>query len=76
MLTVEGVSPLGEGVVAPDHQERAAAFHVLFDARQVGRHFVGRVGEVLEDHLSLTYGDHIPALLALANLLHMPVLRL
>jgi L-fucose isomerase-like protein len=32
--------------------------------------------EGLEHHLSLTYGDHMPALLALAKLLRMPVLHL
>jgi L-fucose isomerase-like protein len=34
------------------------------------------MNEGLEHHLSLTYGDHIAGLLALANLLHLPVLRL
>jgi L-fucose isomerase-like protein len=34
------------------------------------------VGEGLEHHLSLTYGDHVPALLALAKMLDLPVLRL
>ena len=32
--------------------------------------------EGLEHHLSLTYGDHVPALTALAKLLDIPVLRL
>jgi L-fucose isomerase-like protein len=31
--------------------------------------------EGLEHHISLTYGDHVPALLALANMLGLPVLR-
>ncbi|MGD8243756.1 MAG: fucose isomerase [Anaerolineae bacterium] len=30
----------------------------------------------LEHHISLTYGDHMPALLALAKLLELPVVRL
>jgi len=30
----------------------------------------------LEHHVSLTYGDHLPALLALADLLELPVLKL
>ncbi len=30
----------------------------------------------LEHHLAITYGDHVPALIALANLLDLPVLRL
>ncbi len=34
------------------------------------------LGEGLEHHLSLTYGDHVPALLALADLLKLPVLNL
>lgn len=34
------------------------------------------IGEGLEHHLSLTYGDHVPALLALAKMLEIPVLRL
>jgi L-fucose isomerase-like protein len=34
------------------------------------------LGEGLEHHLSLTYGDHVPVLLALAKFLDMPVLRL
>ena len=32
--------------------------------------------EGLEHHISLTYGDHVPALLALAKMLDLPVLRL
>jgi L-fucose isomerase-like protein len=32
--------------------------------------------EGLEHHISLTYGDHIPALIALANLLNLPILNL
>lgn len=32
--------------------------------------------EGLEHHISLTYGDHVDALLALANMLELPVLRL
>jgi hypothetical protein len=34
------------------------------------------LGEGLEHHISLTYGDHEPALLALARMLDLPVLRL
>jgi L-fucose isomerase-like protein len=34
------------------------------------------LGEGLEHHLSLTYGDHVPALLALARMLDLPVLHL
>lgn len=34
------------------------------------------LGEGLEHHISLTYGDHAPALLALARLLDLPVLQL
>jgi L-fucose isomerase-like protein len=34
------------------------------------------LGEGLEHHLSITYGDHKPALLALAELLNLPVLNL
>ncbi|NJL93447.1 MAG: hypothetical protein HC915_06810 [Anaerolineae bacterium] len=34
------------------------------------------LSEGLEHHLSLTYGDHAEALLALARLLDLPVLRL
>lgn len=34
------------------------------------------LSEGLEHHIALTYGDHIPALLALANMLDLPVLRL
>jgi len=34
------------------------------------------LGEGLEHHLSLTYGDHVPALLALAKMLELPVLHL
>jgi hypothetical protein len=30
----------------------------------------------LEHHISLTYGDHLPALLALARMLDLPVLHL
>ena len=32
--------------------------------------------EGLEHHLALTYGDHVPALLSLAQMLNLPVLRL
>lgn len=32
--------------------------------------------EGLEHHISITYGDHIPVLLALAELLNLPVLRI
>jgi L-fucose isomerase-like protein len=32
--------------------------------------------EGLEHHISLTYGDHVPALLALAELLKLPVLEI
>jgi len=34
------------------------------------------MNEGLEHHISLTYGDHVPALLALARMLDIPVLRL
>jgi L-fucose isomerase-like protein len=34
------------------------------------------LGEGLEHHLSLTYGDYVPALLALGKMLDLPVLRL
>jgi L-fucose isomerase-like protein len=34
------------------------------------------IGKGLEHHISLTYGDHIPALLAFAELMDMPVLHL
>ncbi|MBN1139604.1 MAG: L-fucose/L-arabinose isomerase family protein [Anaerolineae bacterium] len=34
------------------------------------------LGEGLEHHISLTYGDHVPSLLALARMLDLPVLRL
>jgi hypothetical protein len=34
------------------------------------------LGEGLEHHVSLTYGDHVPALLALAKMLDLPVLCL
>jgi L-fucose isomerase-like protein len=34
------------------------------------------LGEGLEHHVSLTYGDHVPVLLALAKMLALPVLRL
>jgi L-fucose isomerase-like protein len=34
------------------------------------------IGQGLEHHISLTYGDHTPALLAFAELLDLPVLRL
>jgi L-fucose isomerase-like protein len=34
------------------------------------------LSEGLEHHLSLTYGDYVPALLALARMLELPVLRL
>ena len=34
------------------------------------------LGEGLEHHVSLTYGDHLPALLALAKMLELPVLHL
>ena len=34
------------------------------------------LGEGLEHHISLTYGDHVPALLAFADLVDLPVLYL
>lgn len=34
------------------------------------------LGEGLEHHISVTYGDHIPALLALADMMDIPVLTL
>ncbi len=34
------------------------------------------LSEGLEHHLSITYGDYVPALLALAKMLNIPVLRL
>lgn len=34
------------------------------------------LGQGLEHHISLTYGEHVPALLALAGLLKLPVLQL
>jgi len=34
------------------------------------------LGQGLEHHISMTYGDHIPALLAFAELLDLPVLQL
>ena len=34
------------------------------------------LGEGLEHHISLTYGDHVPSLLAFANLIDLPVLPL
>ncbi len=34
------------------------------------------LSEGLEHHISVTYGDHIPALLAFADLLNLPVLQL
>jgi hypothetical protein len=34
------------------------------------------MSEGLEHHLSLTYGNHVPALLALAKMLDIPVLRI
>jgi L-fucose isomerase-like protein len=46
--------------------------------------FDGRAGDVLdtimmeglEHHISITYGDHVPALQVLARMLNVPVLRL
>jgi hypothetical protein len=34
------------------------------------------ITEGLDHHISLTYGDHLPALLALAEMLDLPVLTL
>ncbi len=34
------------------------------------------VGEGLEHHIALTYGDHADALTAMAGLVHIPILRL
>ncbi|MGD2206130.1 MAG: L-fucose/L-arabinose isomerase family protein [Anaerolineae bacterium] len=34
------------------------------------------LGEGLEHHVSLTYGDHVPTLLTLSKMLNLPVLRL
>lgn len=34
------------------------------------------LGEGLEHHVALTYGDHVPALLALARMLDLPLLQL
>jgi len=34
------------------------------------------LGQGLEHHLSLTYGDHVPTLLSLADMLGLPVLHL
>jgi L-fucose isomerase-like protein len=34
------------------------------------------LGEGLEHHISLTYGDHVPALLAFAEMMDLPVLQL
>jgi hypothetical protein len=34
------------------------------------------IGEGLEHHIAITYGDVVPELLALARILAMPVLRL
>jgi hypothetical protein len=34
------------------------------------------LSEGLEHHVSLTYGDHVPTLLALAEMLELPVLHL
>ena len=34
------------------------------------------LGQGLEHHISLTYGDHLPGMLALAKMLRMPVLQL
>jgi hypothetical protein len=34
------------------------------------------LSEGLEHHIALTYGDHLPAMSALATMLDLPVLRL
>ncbi|RMF78809.1 MAG: fucose isomerase [Chloroflexi bacterium] len=34
------------------------------------------ISEGLEHHISITYGDHVPALLVLAQMLDLPILRL
>ena len=34
------------------------------------------LGEGLEHHVSITYGDYVPALVALARMLNIPILHL
>ena len=49
---------------------------VLRFDRPAGEVLATILGEGLEHHLSITYGDYVPALLALAKMLDLPVLRL
>jgi L-fucose isomerase-like protein len=44
--------------------------------RHVGEVLDTILGEGLEHHISLTYGDHLYSLLALAEMLEIPILRL
>jgi L-fucose isomerase-like protein len=49
---------------------------VLRFERQAGEALDTILGEGLEHHIALTYGDHLAALLELARMLDIPVLRL
>ncbi len=64
----------GEMIQAPPSFSGTSGL-LRFD-RPAGEVLQTILGEGLEHHLSITYGDYVPALLALAKMLELPVLRL
>ena len=65
---------VGEMVQAPPSFSGTSGL-LRFD-RPVAQVLDTILSEGLEHHLSLTYGDYVPGLLALAKMLDLPVLRL
>lgn len=64
----------GEMIQAPPSFSGTSGL-LRFD-RPAGEILETILGEGLEHHLSITYGDYVPALLALAKMLELPILRL
>jgi L-fucose isomerase-like protein len=67
---------VGQGEMLPAPASFSGTSGVLRFERPARAVLETILGEGLEHHFSLTYGNYIPALLALAKMLKLPVLRL
>ena len=67
---------IGSGEIIQAPPSFSGTSGVLRFDRPAGEVLDTILGEGLEHHLSITYGDYVPALLALAKMLDLPVLRL
>jgi L-fucose isomerase-like protein len=67
---------IGSGDIVRGEKPFSGTCGLLHFERPVAHILDSILSEGLEHHLSLTYGDHRPALLALAHMLDLPVLML